>query len=435
LEFQIFPGTPGANVQKNHPARVLAQTLEKMDLGFVRQIYARRGGYPYEPVHLLGPILYGMSQGVRTGRELEEACRYDDRYKLLAGGHTPDDRTFERFIVKISPFLDELLSQVLVLARSKGKARGNEVALDGCKMPGSSSWWKSKEDSTEKPSDPDARLMNSHGRRMVGYNALIAVDTADGLIVGAQVSNEQNDFHVVPDIIEATLCQLGEYPAAALADAGFDVPESILYLEEAGIDSVVAPKTPVSDALYEDEDGRLMCPAGKSLVLVGTMAKDKEGLRRYDSYRPQGGCRGCPLKANCSFFRKTLDVPEGADPGAKIRNRVRFQSATYHRAMVRRRSVETPFAFLRRHDGFERFRGRSLDKAKAEFRLWVASYNLRKILRTFKSLVKLEKLLFELLKRFQKAGNLGEIRILLFPGQYHRQFNSKGLSAFLNVTQ
>jgi transposase len=384
----LFPALPGSNVPTGHPARRLKDALDAMDLSFLRRRYSHRGGYPYDPLPMLAAVLYGMTMGIRTGRDLEEACRYDDRYKLLAGGHTPDDRTFDRFIEQVGPSLDELLSEVLVLARKHGMGRGNEVAVDGCKVPCSASWWKYGNGSSETPSDPDARLMNSHGRRMVGYNALTAVDTADGLIVGAEVVNDQNDFHAMAPVLEAVLKQLGEAPAAALADSGFDTPSSIQVLENAGVDSVIAARDALYDCFSEDEEGDWACPAGKKLVRKGTGYKSGS-LTAYDRYGPEGGCRNCPFKANCPFFKKYLHIPEGTDVGARFRNQARVQSATYHRATVRRRRVETPFAFLRRHDRFERFRGRSLTKAKAEFRLWVASYNLRKIFKAFKNALNL----------------------------------------------
>ena len=374
----LFPSLPGSSVPADHPARRLGQALESMDLSFLRRRYAHLGGYPYDPLGMLGAILFGMTQGVRTGRDLEEACRFDDRYRLLARGHTPDDRTFDRFIERIGPSLDELLREVLALARKSGAVLGGEVAVDGCKVPCGASWW------SDSPSDPDARQMESHGRRMIGYNALAAVDTGRGLILGAEVVNDQNDFHAMAPAIEAMLAQSGELPASALADSGFDTPAAIQFLEDSGVDSVIAPRNPRSlEPFSEDEHGDWACPAGKRLVKLGTGFKTRTD--RYDRYGPEGGCRGCPLKASCPFFKKRLHVPEGADAGARLRNLSRTRSATYHRAGVRRMRAETPFAFLRRHDRFERFRGRSLQRARVEFRLWVASYNIRKILGAFKN--------------------------------------------------
>jgi len=355
---------------------------------------------------------------------LEEACLYDDRYRFLARGHRPDDRTWDRFVERIAPRLDELLREVLREARRHGLARGDEVALDGTKVAGSSSWWKHRKGSAESPSDPDARLMNSHGRKTVGYNVLTGVDTADGLIVGVEVVTDANDFHAAPVLMDAISTQLGELPAAAVADAGFETPASIRALEDRGVDTVFAADETLPEGPEEDDDGRLVCPVGKVLVRTGQTAKAKDGTRLYDTYRPEGGCRGCPLKANCPFFGKALEVPAGADPGARIRNRGRIRSAAYQGAMARRRSVETPYAFLQRHDRFERIRGRNLSRARAEIRLWVASYNLRKILRALAAL-------FALLERrfssFPNAWALQRLWTVALPsaGARHRSLQCR----------
>jgi len=380
LEFPLFPEVPGASVPSDHLARQIIAILSEMDLSFLTRMYAHRGGVPYHPINLLAVVLYGMTRGHRLGRELEEECRFDDRYRFLMGGHTPDDRTFDRFIERVGPHLESVMAQVLVKAKKLGMSKGNEVAIDGCKVPGSSSWWKSHKDSCEVPSDPDARLMNSHGRRLVGYNALLAVDTGDGLIVGAQLVNDQNDMHCAPVILESVRSQLGELPCVALGDSGFESPAGIAGLEDMGVDTVFAYRNSLPECLDLNGEGQLVCPARKVLVKLGSQRKTSDG-RLYDAYRPEGGCQGCPFKTSCEFFTKELQVPRGTDPGARYRNRARFHSAAYAGAMNRRRCAETPFAFLRRHDMFDRFRGRSLNKARAEYFLWVVSYNLRKILR------------------------------------------------------
>ena len=380
VEDSLFPEVLGARVPEGHLVREIARMLSEMDLDFLTRMYSHRGGVPYQPHNLLGVVLYGMTRGHRTGRELEQECIFDDRYRFLMGGQTPDDRTFDRFIERIEPYLEKHLQKILSAARGRGMAKGNEVAIDGCKVPGSSSWWKHRADSQEKPSDPDARLMNSHGRRMVGYNALAAVDTADGLIVGAELVNDQNDFHAAPVAVKAVGSQLGELPAVAIADSGFESPAGIAAVEDMGVDTVFACRDNLPECLVQNEDGHVVCPVGRVLVKRPTTKTQSDG-RVYDVYRPEKGCRGCPLTKTCPFKGKSVEVPVGDDPAARFRNRERVFSQAYDGSMTRRRGAETPFAFLRRHDRFERFRGRCLKMARAEYFLWVASYNLRKILR------------------------------------------------------
>lgn len=211
---------------------------------------------------------------------------------------------------------------------------------------------------------------------MVGYNAQLAVDTDDGLIVGADVSTSETDWHLAPVIVEAIHEQLGEYPARVIADSGYETPAGIAALEDLGIDTAFSPREGLDPSLHENADGVLVCMRGKPLVYIGTYPLHG---RDQDRYRPEGGCRGCPLAKECPFKGKSLMVPVGADPAAKIRNRDRVESDAFRGALIRRRRVERPFAQLKRHDRFTRFRRRGLNKVRSEFMLWVVSYNLRRM--------------------------------------------------------
>jgi hypothetical protein len=220
--------------------------------------------------------------------------------------------------------------------------------------------------------------MVSHGRRYLGYNAQTAVDVGTGLVVGAEVVQDQADWHAMPKVIEAMEAQLGGSPAHALADQGYESPSTIRYLEDKGIDSVIQPSSDLPECLGENGEGELVCPAGRPFELRHKATKRKTV---YDVYRPVGGCRNCPLKDGCAFRGKRLDTPEGTDPGARFRNRDRYLSGTHEGAMRKRRLAELPFAALRVRTRFGRFERRGLANVRAEFLLWTIAYNMELILR------------------------------------------------------
>lgn len=379
LEFALFPDALGQKIPADHLVRGIAWAVQAMDFSFLTRLYAHRGGTPYHPLNMLAVVLYGIIDEVRESRDLEEHCLYDARYRFLMGGLEPDDRTFGRFLERLEGKEDDILKSVLDFARKQAMGRGNEVAVDGSKMPGAASWWERDRVRDGTCSDPDVRLMNSHGRRSLGYNVQIAVDTGDGLILGAKVCQDQADWHVAPSVMEAVRAQSGELPARMVADSGYETPATILTLEEMGIETAIAPSENLPEEVMENADGELCCKGGRALVWVGITEVEKG--RPYDRYGPEGGCRGCPLSKSCAFKGKRLSVPLGTDAGAKIRNRDRVRSDACQGAMIRRRGVETVFAVLRRHDGFDRFLRKGKGKAQVDFVIWAVSYNLRKILK------------------------------------------------------
>ena len=344
--------------------------MGELDLGFVRDLYCDRGGVGYPPEILLPVILFGRSQGVFGSAELQEACRYDERYKFLARGHRPDDRTFDRFLVRIAPVMDELFKRVVRKSKGSERATASEVSLDGCRVSGSCSFWSIR---SGEPSDPDARLQNSHGRKMVGYNLQAAIDPKDDVIVSATVISEPLDCNAMPEVLSAMRSQMDVLPAAVVADAGFETHESIELLERAGLDTCFAYKEALTQFVREDADGKLVCPAGRELTARFTNDK---GNGDYVAYGPS--CKGCALKAQCGFYKKRIYVPKGVDPGARFRNRDRPHSAQYHGALKRRRKVEKVFGQLKRNDGFGGFLRRGLAKVRVDFLIWYCSYNLRK---------------------------------------------------------
>ena len=89
--------------------------------------------------------------------------------------------------------------------------------------------------------DPESRIMNTSAEGFQQcYNAHLAVESGNQLIVATEVSSSASDQgHMVPllDVVEATH---GERPATVLADAGYCNERDLGVLEERGVDGHVA---------------------------------------------------------------------------------------------------------------------------------------------------------------------------------------------------
>jgi len=132
---QLFLLPPSVNewVRADHPARVLSDIVDRLDLAGFRSI-SHEGRPCYDPRMMLKVILWGYASGVRASRKLEERLRADVVFMWLAGMERPDFRTICLFRRSNLAALENIFAQVLVMAREVGLLRLGLVALDGTKL-------------------------------------------------------------------------------------------------------------------------------------------------------------------------------------------------------------------------------------------------------------------------------------------------------------
>jgi transposase len=79
--------------------------------------------------------------------------------------------------------------------------------------------------------DPEARVMKHYGGKQDwSYNAQIAVDHQDQVIVAAEVVTEGTDHHQLEPMYQQTVANTGQAPAEISADSGYATGASQLFL-------------------------------------------------------------------------------------------------------------------------------------------------------------------------------------------------------------
>jgi transposase len=121
---------------KDHFAYFLIDAMQQLDLSKFLAKYRADGvgATAFHPQILVGAILYGYSQGVRSSRQIERHCQEDVAYRLVAANQQPDHCTLSRCIQKHSAELSELFLQVLKLCHEMGLVKVGVIALDGTKL-------------------------------------------------------------------------------------------------------------------------------------------------------------------------------------------------------------------------------------------------------------------------------------------------------------
>jgi transposase len=186
--------------------------------------------------------------------------------------------------------------------------------------------------------DPDSRIMESHGEFVQGYNGQIAVDDAHQIIVAHGLSNQAPDTYYLVPMLTLVERNCGAPPKAITADAGYWAPANAAWCEQHGIDAYIATQ------------------------------RQRHGV--------------APVTASAEPTTAGAPQPPVAPPPTtpieKMRNKVASPGG---RQIYSRRKVlpEPVFGQIKEARGFRRFSLRGLVKVRSEWALVCACHNLLKL--------------------------------------------------------
>lgn len=147
----------------DHLVWTVIDVVEGLDLSMVYDRYEMDvsvgGRRAFDPAMLLALLVFGYSEGKRSSRQLEEACRRDWAYRAICGEATPDHATIARFRQGLDDVLESLFAQVLAVCSAAGLVEVGLVALDGTRMAGAGSKEANKTASTLQRFEAEARVM------------------------------------------------------------------------------------------------------------------------------------------------------------------------------------------------------------------------------------------------------------------------------------
>jgi transposase len=92
------------------------------------------GRRAYDPEMMCALLLYAYSNGLRSCRQIEAACRTDAAYRVICGGLEPDHATIARFVVDQEQALEGMFVSGLRLCAAAGLVDLSVLALDGTKI-------------------------------------------------------------------------------------------------------------------------------------------------------------------------------------------------------------------------------------------------------------------------------------------------------------
>ena len=276
--------------------------------------------------------------------------------------------------------------------------------------------------------DPDSAKMATGKGVIQGYAAQAAVDSANQIIVAADVIGSGSEQSMLLPMIEQAQAQR-EAHTLITADAGYHSDSNVAQLMERAIpaliadnqmrqrderlegqgkhkgkDDVLYDKQPTGQSgdggarsvkLFRPQDFRFnedkatcICPAGQTLRSPGSVYTTRAG-QQYQVYTARAAdCQGCTLRSRClrskdstrgkQVTRFEAKARDPQDPSERMRRAIDSERG---RQLYSRRigTVEPVFGNIRHNKGLARLNLRGREKVNAQWNLYCMVHNIEKL--------------------------------------------------------
>ena len=288
--------------------------------------------------------------------------------------------------------LQEAAAQVKEIQKQKEKpaTKDNQAAkkADG----------KAKAEARVSETEPEARRMKlPKGGYAPAYNAQVTTDGEAGIIINAELSPIGADFPLLTPSLEQVKETFGKMPDQTLTDGGFLSRKNIIdqdgrtdligpydaedcYGEAQRKRRGIAPQFAAKFFIFDAEQNRFVCPAGKQLSKQRTRRGETHTEHYYRASAQD--CGACEYKAECCPTTKMRSIMRADEHEAVTRFRKKMQSETAQK-LYRKRSqlAEFPFCWIKEKMGLRRFHVRGLKKARLELWWVTLAYNIKQWIR------------------------------------------------------
>jgi transposase len=230
---------------------------------------------------------------------LRRAKKTDEREDVLFGPDFRGDELPEELarrrsrLAKIQEAKKRLEARQAEEDRARGRDEDDEGKPGGGRgRPFQRPFGRPPDGAQDNFTDPDSRIMKDSKGFKQSYNAQIAVDAEEQLIVAVGVSQNASDVGQLQPMIERVESNTGELPDRALVDSGYRSESNLRYLEQRGIDGYVAlgreGKKSAKDAREDHEATQRMARK------LGTRrGRDRYRRRKTIAEPPFGWIKSC----------------------------------------------------------------------------------------------------------------------------------------------
>ncbi len=233
--------------------------------------------------------------------------------------------------------------------------------------------------------DEDSRLMHTSQGQQVSYNAQIAVDEKNNLIVAEDVTNDVTDINSLSEIAMEAKETLGVEQIDAVTDMGYYNGSEIKRSIEEGITPYISkPDTSANTKLglfgknkfkYNSKRDCYICPAGEELPFRFNAYEKGRHIKYYWNKK----CKACSLKPKCTRNKNFRRITRWIDEDILDEMQTRVD-ANPQMMWKRKCIVEHPFGTLKRTMNQGYFLTKGLSSVKTEFSLSILAYNIKRVM-------------------------------------------------------
>ena len=292
----MFPPHLSEFLSDDHPAVIISDIVDTMDLGCFYRKLSTEGNQAYHPKMMFKILAYAYTNGIFSSRKIHKALHESVAFIFLAAWQKPDFRTISDFRKNnLSEFI-KLFNQLVDICNRLGMVSLGHLSIDGSKFKANASdratynkkrvadaindllekaeqtdrdedqrygadktgdqipdeirrkksrlqklkQIKEQLDQSHKEkinaTDPDAAFMKTTNGIKTSYNAQITVDEAHQVIVASGVTNDPSDTSQLLPMVKQTEEAVGRIDKLS-ADSGYSSGDNLQALSDRGIDA------------------------------------------------------------------------------------------------------------------------------------------------------------------------------------------------------
>lgn len=237
--------------------------------------------------------------------------------------------------------------------------------------------------------DSECRMIKCEGKIEFAYNAQAVVDDKNGIIVAADVIEDEADNHELVPMLDEVKENTNKIAEETVADGGYFSGSQLYKSESKGYDVLVnileksitgnhdkSSEFHQSNFTYDEEKDCYICPREGILTYHDTRKRKDYEARRYQCK----DYKTCPVRWECSKCKTGRRI-EISPYQSSIENQIEKQKDPDKKALLKRRKeiVEPTFGYMKHILGFRRWTVRGLDKVKPQWYMLCTTVNLKKM--------------------------------------------------------
>lgn len=282
---------------------------------------------------------------------------------------------------------DEALSRAQTALKKLKKKQAQSKAADRDQMRVSES-------------EPEAvKMKHADGGWGPSYNVQVTTEAKSRMIVAVGVSTDPDDHKELMPALERVKENCGVLPQQIIADNGYASRPNVEETTKAGVELIapwkedasreagackrngIEPEFAPSQFQMEERSGKLICPTGKKLVVIGERVH--HGLPRQIYLAKESDCARCKRRAECCGDRSGPRRVERVIETAVMKQYLDRMQRPEVKQLYKKRSeiAEFPHLWAKGVKKLTRFKVRGLAKAGIEA-IWIAmAYNVTQWMR------------------------------------------------------